>query len=199
MIYDFMNPDFCWNSLSTLQEKSYLCGNCSKHVSSETGYPFGPRVNMYGVPLLGKGLYICPNCKYPTLFTLDGDQIPGPLLGISIKNIDDDIKIIYDEIRNDIANGCYTSAILLSRKFLMHIAVREGALENQGFKYYVNYLTDEFLPKRNKPFVEKIRENGNDANHVVSLNTFEDANEMLNYIELLLLNLYEYHIEVNHD
>jgi hypothetical protein len=178
--------DGYWTGKQNLDKKCFICGNCSAYVSSVLGY---------GHSISPLNIYLCPNCSYPTFFGIKGTQFPGPLLGKKIKNIDGDIEELYTEIRKDIAHECYTSAILLSRKFLMHIAVKEGAKPGLNFTEYVNYLTTEFLPPRSKNWVDRIRIMGNEANHEISLVTEKDVTEMLNYLELLLLNLYEYQIK----
>jgi len=178
-----------WKFSQSLTQRSFVCGRCSTYVSSIEGYNYSA----------SSGIYLCPNCSYPTIFGIDGTQFPGPLLGKEIKNIDEDLAKLYTEIRTDVAHECYTSAILLSRKFLMHIAVKEGAKIGLNFTEYVNYLTTEFLPPRSRDWVDRIRIMGNEANHEISLVTKKDVIEMLNYLELLLLNLYEYQIKDEKD
>ena len=76
---------------------------------------------------------------------------------------------------------------MLARKVLMNLAVLEGAQENKPFLYYVNYLADNgFVPKKGKPWVDKIRELGNEATHEIKLVSAEDAKDVMFLIENLL-------------
>lgn len=177
-----------------LKSVKYICGYCGILVSSDKGYPlYSLRKDRYSnnreSGLLG-GVFICSNCESPT-FIFDDKQIPGPIIGSDIKFLPDQIEEIYNEIRKNISNNAHTSAVLLSRKLLMHIAVEEGAQENLKFVEYINYLEENnFLPPKSYNWVDKIREKGNEANHEIIIMTNEDSRILLIFIEMILRYIY---------
>jgi len=75
----------------------------------------------------------------------------------------------------------------------MHIAVDLGAKKNQGFTYYVEYLASNgYVPPNGKPWVDHIKDLGNEANHEIRLMTAEEAHRLLTFVEMLLIFLYEF-------
>lgn len=82
---------------------------------------------------------------------------------------------------------------MLMRKIIMNIAVHEGAEENKSFAYYVNYLCNEgIVHKKSKKKADSIRDLGNNANHEIENRTKEEAQNCLEFIELLLMANYEF-------
>jgi hypothetical protein len=115
-------------------------------------------------------IYTCPVCKRPTFFDLDvgGYQLPGVSLGNAVQNLPPEIESIWSEIRGSTSQGAYTSAVLLGRKLLMHIAASVGAAAGQPFVTYVDYLvTNHYAPPNSKDWIDKIRAHGNEANHEI--------------------------------
>ena len=69
----------------------------------------------------------------------------------------------------------------------MNLAVVEGASENMSFVQYVDYLSSNgFVPPKGKPWVDKIRQKGNEANHEIHTVSPTDAADILRLTELLL-------------
>jgi hypothetical protein len=123
----------------------------------------------------------------------DGDQIPGPIFGQSIKHIPDEkIEKLYNEARKCYTISAYTSSVMCCRKLLMNIAVSEGAKEGELFGFYVSFLNDNnFIPLKGKPWVDSIRKLGNEANHSIEFRTEEEARLILTFTEMLLKINYE--------
>lgn len=188
-------------NVTRLISKSFICGYCSNRVSSDKGYPlynnhytFHDNVAKSGY--FG-GVYICPECLNPSYFYLD-NQIPGPLVGNELDHLPGNLSEIYNEVRKNISNSCYTSAVLLSRKLLMNIAVHQGAKENLKFIQYVNYLDENnFIPPNSKVWVDSIRKKGNEATHEIKLMEQKDATQLLLFLEMILSFSYSFHGMMN--
>lgn len=178
-----------WHNKSELQPKSFICGYCNHRVSSDKGFLGERGDRRFG---FNSYLYICPHCDNPTYFH-DGGQLPGVPLGKEVKNLPESIQKLYQEIRQCTSYNSFTLAILGARKLLMHIAVDKGAEENLKFVEYVDYLErSHSLPPNSKGWVDKIRTLGNDTNHEIILRTKEDSENILKFIEVLLIFMYEY-------
>ena len=184
--------EFYWNNTYRLAPKGYVCGFCSKDVSSDQGYSISS-FNGNGEAVHLKGIYICPSCKGPTFFDIMDNQLPGILVGNSVLNVPEDINGLYTEARKSYSAGAYTGSVLLSRKMLMNLGVNFGAVEGKSFEYYVDYLLDEgYIPKNSKDWVNHIRLHGNTATHKVKLKTAKEAETLLTFIEMLLKINFEY-------
>lgn len=177
-----------WQNLQGVHNQSFICGFCGVHVSSTLG------MNLIGPPNnqpVG-GVYICPNCKGPNFLGQHG-QYPSPALGRPVEHVPDDLNTLYEEARRSTSQNCYTGAVLLCRKILMHIAVEVGAPEGLSFIEYVKYLSDQnYVPPNGRHWVDYIRKKGNEANHEILLMEQTDANDLLIFIEMLLKFIYEF-------
>jgi hypothetical protein len=92
--------------------------------------------------------------------------------------------------------NAYTAAVMCCRKLLMNVAVAEGADEGKRFAEYVDYLADEgYLGAKAKVWVDRIRDKGNDANHEITLMGREDAEQLIQFSEMMLKTMYEYPAE----
>ena len=75
----------------------------------------------------------------------------------------------------------------------MNIAVKQGAQEGHRFAEYVDYLADSgYLPPNGKKWVDVIRQKGNEATHEIAIMAREDAEELIEFSEMLLRFIYEY-------
>ena len=75
----------------------------------------------------------------------------------------------------------------------MHIAVSQGAGDGLSFAKYVDYLDDKhFTPPNSKDWVDHIRKKGNEANHEIVVMGKSDAEELLEFIHMILTFIYEY-------
>lgn len=74
----------------------------------------------------------------------------------------------------------------------MHLAVAHGAMPNQTFKQYVTHLeTSGYGPPGTKPWLDRIRERGNEATHELPEVGEEEARQLLVFTESLLVFMYE--------
>ncbi|MBI3896273.1 MAG: DUF4145 domain-containing protein [Acidobacteria bacterium] len=183
-------PEGDWPHKQNVQRKKYTCGysDCSREVGSDKGWEFHQSSNSQRIA----HIYICPVCCRPTFFD-SVNQIPGTQLGTNIEHLPKEISQLYSEVRKSTSQGAYTAAVLSCRKLLMHIAVEQGAQSNGSFVDYVDYLVDNhFAPPKSQPWVDRIRQKGNEANHEIKIMVKSDAQEIMTFLEMLLKFIYEF-------
>lgn len=175
-----------WGNPERSRSYDICCWNCSSNITSNLGYG---RVNG-----IDRGvIYICHKCNAPNVLDLNGNNVINSLPGKTIDKLPGKIHAIYNEARACISVEAYTAAVMLFRKILMNLAVEEGAKEGERFIDYVDYLCKENIVHRKQTKqADNIRKMGNAANHEIENRTKEEAFELLNLIELLLLNNYEF-------
>jgi hypothetical protein len=172
-----------WQGLNDLEPRSFKCKFCDNEVATKKAYYRGGS---------NWRIYPCPYCARPTYFE-ENTQIPAPLLGNNVEKLPDNIKILYNEIRDCTGINAYTSATLSCRKLLMHIAVEQKAPEGKSFLEYVSYLSEKgFVPPNGKEWVDHIRSKGNEANHEIVLMGKEDILDLISFVEMLLKFIYEF-------
>lgn len=192
-----LKPSYVWQPAhGEIAPRKFICGysGCEREVGSNKGW-------FYRNPDLGTTqgfIYICPICHRPTfLDDTDDSQIPGVSFGRNVEYLPDDVSKLYQEIRRSTAIGAHTIAILGCRKMLMHIAVERGAQQGLHFIEYVRYLVDNhFAPPGSEPWVDRIKERGNEANHEIKIMQKDHADELINFIEMLLKFIYEFSARV---
>ena len=131
-----------YNNSHSIPSHPITCGYCGQNIAPHIGYC------LYADTINGKKdmgyVYQCPLCKNPIIFFIDTKEtIPGAPYGREIKNLPDNIQTLYNECRTCYANQCYTSAQMIARTLLMHIAVEQGAEEGLPFARYVTYLDEK--------------------------------------------------------
>ncbi|RAL55456.1 hypothetical protein BLM37_04415 [Candidatus Gracilibacteria bacterium GN02-873] len=181
-----------WYQLQDLPVKTFTCGHCSNIIASEKGYKVGNYDD--GSGSLKAAIYICPQCHGPN-FNVDnrGIWIPGHTIGEKIDSLPDDIETLYEESRLCAKNNCFTASVLLSRKLLMNIAVREGAEAGLSFIKYVEYLSNKgYIPPNGKEWVDHIRKKGNEATHEIQMMSKGDAEDLISFSGMLLKFMYEF-------
>ena len=136
----------------------------------------------------------CPECGYPLIKDMYNNvTIPASREFDEITYLPDDVESLYNEIRDAFSVEAYTCCVIAGRTLLANIAVEQGAEENKNFTYYVDYLVNNFLPKSNsKPWVDKVRQLGNDSAHKYVIADKEKANLSLKFLEAILKNVYEF-------
>jgi hypothetical protein len=88
--------------------------------------------------------------------------------------------------------NAYTAAAMCCRKLLMNVAVALGADEGKKFWQYVEYLKDSgYLPVNAKDWLTHIKHRGNEANHEIRIVEREDAEQLIEFSELMLKIVYE--------
>lgn len=180
-----------WQNISSLTSFAFVCGYCGHEVASEKGY-FAHNAN-WSKNVRGI-IYVCHHCNRPSFFDLERRQYPGAAYGPSVKDIgNESIEKIYEEARNSIGCNAFTATVLCCRKLLMHIAVSKGAVEGKNFIEYVEFLADQhYIPPGAKEWVDHIRKRGNEANHEIVVMGENDAKELVDFIGMLLKNIYEF-------
>lgn len=180
-----------WKNLNTVSSKSFDCGYCGHSIASDKAYSGTRSDGRYNHPLY---IYICHHCQKPSFIDEHGNQTPKKSAGKKVPNIDSpDIEKLYNEARSSFSAGAYTASAMCCRKLLMNLAVSKGADENSSFNYYVGYLeTNNYLPNGTKDWVDAIRTKGNEATHEIALSTESDAEEILDFSEMLLRLIYEF-------
>jgi len=180
-----------WVNISSISPKSFKCSYCGEYINSCKGYIFQKEGN-FG-PFF---IYICHNCNFPNKF-FKGRRYPGEKYGKDIKHLPEQIKKLYDEARECISVNDFTASVMASRKLLMHIAVEKGAEPNLTFKDYVDYLVQEgFTPPNSEKWIDYIRKKGNEANHEIKIMEENDARELIAFLEMLLIFIYEYSVRM---
>lgn len=160
----------------------FMCGYCSNKVASHEGYSTGS----YEI------IAICPHCSNPTYF-IGERQVPSPIVGNNVEHLPELVDALYEEARNCVSVGAYTSSVLACRKLLMNIAVSIGASEGKRFIFYVDYLADNgYFPPNGRVWVDHIRTKGNEATHEIALMTYQDATDLLTFSEMLMKFIYEF-------
>jgi len=178
-----------WANVGTVNPRAFKCGHCGNDISSEKGY-----VGVDGGGRSVAQIHICHHCLNPTFFDESGTQVPGAAYGAPVQHISDEsVRLLYEEARNCVAASAFTAAVLCCRKLLMNIAVAKNAQEGQTFAQYVQYLSDQhYVPPDAKPWVDRIRQKGNEANHEIELVHRGDAEQLLRFVEMLLRLIYEF-------
>lgn len=105
---------------------------------------------------------------------------------------------IWEETRNCLGVGANAAAVMLCRKLLFHIAVAHG-LPAKGpkdrapsFVEAVDHLESQgVITKKMRPWVDRIKDVGNDANHELSPITAEAALDVATFTQQLLVLAYE--------
>ena len=190
-----MTASIEWENLTDLAGLSYVCSYCSNRVSSNKGYrcmknnDAVEKSNTYGFG----NIYICPHCKKPTYVDEVMNQFPGIIIGNNVNHLPKDVEGLYQEARNCISVAAYTASTLCCRKILMNIAVDFGAEERKTFIEYIEYLKKKSLvPQEANEVLQHIRTKGNDATHKIEIIEKENAENLIEYIEILLKFVYEF-------
>ncbi|MEX0998424.1 MAG: DUF4145 domain-containing protein [Thermodesulfobacteriota bacterium] len=186
--------DVDWENNVALPAISYICGYCGEYNSSSLGYKARSAIHAQAVWTYNFGtIRICSSCAKPS-YNREDEFTPGAKFGSDVENIsDENLKKLYDEARSCIQVNAFTASIMCSRKMLMNIAVDKGDQEGKSFVQYVEYLADNgYVTKSSKPWVDKIRTLGNDANHKIQILKREDAEELIKFVEMILKTNYEY-------
>lgn len=105
---------------------------------------------------------------------------------------------IWSEVRRCLAIAAPTAAVMLCRKLLFHIAVANGLPAKNDkdraptYTEAVKALEDaEVITKKMRPWVERIKNVGNDANHELAPVTMESAMDVARFTEQVLRLAYE--------
>jgi|SRR6267154_114783 len=170
--------------------RSYVCSYCSHQVGPDSAWwtkDTKPQA----------WIYLCSFCGKPTFFDVDDKQYPGVPFGNEVDSVPGDVGALYAEARFCVTVNSFTSSVLTCRKLLMHIAVEKGAPKGKTFLEYVEYLADKhYVPPDGMGWVDQIRKKGNEANHEIKVMSREDAEDLIEFSEMLLKFVYEFPAKV---
>jgi len=177
-----------WNKIEMLSGKKYSCGYCGSLVAQDRGFKAKDDSHRE------HRIYICPQCTQPTFFHTHGRQTPSTRMGREIQGIEDEtVSALYNEARDCTSVGAYTATILLCRKILMNVAVQHEAKEGKSFVYYIDFLQENgFIPPNGKSWVDEVRKKGNDATHQTPSPEKGSAEQIMGFVEMLLIFVYEF-------
>lgn len=166
------------------------CGHCNNNISLKV-YACYKNTSTNTYPYYTGQ---CPYCGKPIIYdNFNKTSIPYVSIYEKINFLPQDIKTLYDEIKNSFAIGSYTCCIIASRTLMANVAVEQGAAPGKSFVDYVSYLQDNCLPpKTNNAWVDKIRELGNNSTHKLIIGTKEHAELSIKFIIAILKNVYEF-------
>lgn len=190
-----MKPEYEWRGAQREGKKDYTCSYCDKLVASE--FRFARYTTTGSHKRIDGEVYICPFCKHPTYFPdapeLGRVQIPSPRPCGAVSYLPESINSIYEEARNCLSAGASVAAALCARKVVMNLAVNKGAELNKSFGYYVNYLVENnHIPKDVADNLDHVRTKGNEAAHELPEISYNEAFELMVFLEMLLRFLYEF-------
>lgn len=172
-----------WNNAQNIGSVQYTCGHCGNIIATNIGF-YSNR---------GQRIYICPHCDQPTHIDGQGHQHPDVAPGNDVNHLPEDLALLYKEARNCVAASAYTGSVLLCRKLLMNIGVKQGAEEGKPFIHYVKYLAEQgFIPPNGRGWVDHIRTKGNEATHEIALMNKEDCEDLIAFSEMLMKFIYEF-------
>ena len=177
-----------------------FCGHCNKSIGLDVFFEvFHKTVVEQGgrkteKPVVDYYVGQCPICGKPVILDANTSSVLPPVKSFAeVEGLPNDIEILYNEMRDAYSVQAYTCYVITGRTLMANIAVEQGAEDGKGFVYYVNYLVDNFLPKSNsKPWVDKVRQLGNDSAHHLVIADQEMAKTSLKFLEAILKNVYEF-------
>lgn len=163
----------------------YFCSYCG---TSVTGFV----VAIYHHTNQNVKWLICPNCAEGSVYTSGRRVLPGASFGPVIEGLPDLVLAAYQEARNCMTIGAYTSCELICRKILMFVAVEKGAKEGLSFTSYLDELKSiGYVTPPMETWVELIREHGNKATHQLETPERERAESTMMFTAELLRLVYE--------
>lgn len=152
-------------------------------------------------PSLGEGTLRfwmrCVNC-HTAVVRQGGVSSPATLplsvpLGVTGVELD-----AWQEVRACLSVGAFTSAVMMARKLLLHVAVSHG-MEAKGenghaptFKAAVDHLLEAgIITSKMRPWIDRIKDVGNEANHEITPVTQQVGMDVAKFMEQLLRLAYE--------
>lgn len=186
-----LNPNE-WYELKGLPTITFTCGYCGAQTGNNKGYLYSFGSNDRSI-----AIYICPVCGRP-IFKENDIMTPGSAYGQPITGLPDTVQSIYDEARNSYQVGAFTGVILICRKILANVAVYYGADDGKSFVHYVDYLVDNgYVPEKSREWIDKIRTEGNSATHNQTSKNKDDAQRILDFVQMLLLINFKFNSDYN--
>lgn len=140
---------------------------------------------------------ICASCDHAYLRV--GDRTyPNASVLSTPSFLPPDIGTAWTEVTECLGVNAYTAAAIMSRKILLHVAVEQGlaAANARGksptFEEAVDYLEqNHIITPMMKPWVDQVRTSGNVATHELPATPADEALEIAEFTQQLLLLVYE--------
>jgi hypothetical protein len=139
----------------------------------------------------------CVNCKSASVEN-DGSLAPAALPLSMPGGVEGREAEVWQEARSCLSVGAHMAAVMLCRKILLHVAVGHGlaAEDEKGrtptFDTAVKHLREVgVITAKMTPWVDRIREIGNDANHQLGAISPAQALDVAKFTEQLLRLAYE--------
>ena len=176
--------------MGTHERKKFTCGFCGTLSGSTLSVAAKSSAHSGQIMTL---IYFCDACMKPNLFLRHGNelQFPSAPFTPTVSGVPSDVLALYDEARACTSNGAFTSACMLCRKIVLHVAHNKTPQDYDSFKQAVEVLYDEhYIPEGHKVFVDHIRDQGNAANHEIKLMSAKETNVLMNLTHRLLMNVY---------
>jgi hypothetical protein len=112
--------------------------------------------------------------------------------------LQDEDLAAWEEVRACLSVGANTAAVMMCRKLLFHVAVAHGLPEKDSngrapdFAKALKHLEDEgVFTKRMRPWIDKIKDVGNEANHELPTTTGAQAMDVALFTRQLINLAYE--------
>ena len=139
----------------------------------------------------------CVSCRRGMVSNV-GVISPGASPLAEVDGCPADVEAAWTEVRSDLSVGAATSAVMMCRKLLFHIAVEQGlpAVDAKGWApsfeaCLAKLRATGILTPLMEPWVQHIKEVGNKANHDLSVISAEDAQRVATFTRQLLVTTYE--------
>lgn len=133
----------------------------------------------------------CPSCGNGSVDP-DAKTHPATRLGPAIEGLSEPVSEAYDEARDCMSVAAYTACELICRKILMYVAVENEAKEGKSFAHYIDHLKSKgYVTPPMEPWVQRIREQGNQAAHELDPPDEKRAKSTLMFTAELLRLVYE--------
>lgn len=118
---------------------------------------------------------------------------PGVLPMQRVKNMPPDLIRAWEEVLRCGQVDAWTSAEIMCRKILMHVAVDQFDVEaGKSFQFYVQTLDDQrFFPSPMTPVIDGIRKRGNAATHELAQSSSAEAIKTMEITHHVLRTIYE--------
>ena len=163
-----------WNNQKeTSYTKQYKCPYCENNVASLQH--FSTKSDSYNFNDKAE-IWICPHCKNATIFVrecvgtsnsrkyLPEKMIPNNKIGKDdIKNLPDDIKFLWEEIRNSYQANAFDGVSMLTRTLLLMICENldksKTINKDSSYKQCVDYLIDNgLIAIQSKKYADKLND-----------------------------------------
>ena len=163
-----------------------FCAHCETAVAATVVHGYAEPTNTAWLE--------CPNCEEGSVRTANGVLHPSMPAGQNVRNLPVEVERAWREVRTVHAIAAYTSAELMCRKILMHVAVDVvKSAPGESFVHYVDALDAAgYITTGMKKTVDKVRSRGNIATHDLPASTEEESLMTMAITEHLLRGIYEF-------